>query len=246
MDLVLDAGQTLLENGGEVFRAQDTMEIMARSLGVEDFSVYVLTNGIFASAEDGTVSVVRHIPFISMHLARVEAVNALSRQLAAGEIGLTQAEDALRTARALPEADRRAVLLAASLGSCSFAFLFGGGLAECLVAGLAGFAEMAVSQWFSKRGINRIFTDITAAALATALALLARAVWPALNVNTATIGALMVLTPGVALTMGIRDFINADYLSGTIRLFSAVLVAGSLACGVAIIWMAAQGLGVLV
>ena len=30
LELVMDAGQTLLENGGEVFRAQDTMEIMAR------------------------------------------------------------------------------------------------------------------------------------------------------------------------------------------------------------------------
>ena len=34
LDLILDAGQTMLENGGEVFRAQQTMEIMARSLGV--------------------------------------------------------------------------------------------------------------------------------------------------------------------------------------------------------------------
>ena len=50
LELVMDAGQTLLENGGEVFRAQQTMEIMAASLGVRDFHVYVLTNGIFASA----------------------------------------------------------------------------------------------------------------------------------------------------------------------------------------------------
>ena len=50
LDLVVAAGQTLLENGGEVFRAQQTMEIMAQSLQVRDFNVYVLTNGIFASA----------------------------------------------------------------------------------------------------------------------------------------------------------------------------------------------------
>ena len=50
MDLVLDAGQLMLENGGEVFRAQQTMEIMARSLHLQEFHVYVLTNGIFASA----------------------------------------------------------------------------------------------------------------------------------------------------------------------------------------------------
>lgn len=42
----------------------------------------------------------------------------------------------------------------------------------------------------------------------------------------------MVLTPGVSLAMGIRDIINADYLSGAIRLLDAVLVAGCLAGGV--------------
>ena len=49
-NLIMDCGQAMLANGGEVFRAQDTMEIMARSFGIVDFHVYVLTNGIFASA----------------------------------------------------------------------------------------------------------------------------------------------------------------------------------------------------
>ena len=57
LELVMDAGQTLLENGGEVFRAQDTMEIMARSFHLREFHVYVLTNGIFASAEIGRAHV---------------------------------------------------------------------------------------------------------------------------------------------------------------------------------------------
>ena len=77
LDLVVDAGQTLLENGGEVFRAQQTMEIMAQSLQVRDFNVYVLTNGIFASARSAAgapVSRVRHVPLVSIHLGRVEAV----------------------------------------------------------------------------------------------------------------------------------------------------------------------------
>ena len=49
----------------------------------------------------------------------------------------------------------------------------------------------------------------------------------------------MVLTPGVSLAMGIRDIINADYLSGAIRLLDAVLVAGCLAGGVVLTYIAA-------
>ena len=83
LELVMDGGQTLLANGGEVFRVQQTMEIMAASLGVQDFHVYVLTNGIFASAHlpgGESVTLVRHVPTVSIHLGRVEAVNELSRE----------------------------------------------------------------------------------------------------------------------------------------------------------------------
>ena len=84
----------------------------------------------------------------------------------------------------------------------------------------------------SKHHISRIFRDMLSAIACTLTALIAQLVYPALQVNFAIIGALMVLTPGVALTMGIRDIINSDYLSGTIRLVDALLVAGCLAVGV--------------
>ena len=249
LTLVLDAGQTLLENGSEVFRVQQTMEIMARSLGIEDFNVYVLTNGIFASARspDSSESLTRHVPLVSIHLGRVEAVNELSRELAAGKLNLDEAEQRLQDARALPPAPPRVLRLAGAAGAACFGYLFGGGLAEALVAGIAGYLEVVVSQQLSAHKINRIFTIIVAAVVVTACAISMRLLLlPGLQVNFAIIGALMVLTPGVAMTMGIRDILNADYLSGSIRLMDAVLVAGSIACGVAIAWLAARGLGVTV
>ena len=49
LDLCVDAGETLLANGAEIYRVQQTMEIIARSYGARSFHVYVLTNGLFAS-----------------------------------------------------------------------------------------------------------------------------------------------------------------------------------------------------
>lgn len=248
LDLILDAGQTMLENGGEVFRAQQTMEIMARSLQLQEFHVYVLTNGIFASARpDGgeSLSMVRHVPTVSIHLGRVEAVNELSRELAEGQLDLCGARQRLNEAQSIGSIPPRAERLACVVGSACFAYLFGGALAEMLVAAVAGLMESAICQQFGKRRINRIFTDIIAAGLCTLWALGVSIFVPTLDVNTATIGALMVLTPGVALTMGIRDIINADYLSGAIRLLDAVLIAGSLACGVVLAWLIGRGLGAM-
>ena len=82
MDFIRAAGQTLLENGAEVFRVEQTMEIMARSFHLREFHVYVLTNGIFASAGTAEISEVRNVPVRTTHLGRVAAVNALSREIA--------------------------------------------------------------------------------------------------------------------------------------------------------------------
>ena len=247
LELVMDAGQTLLENGGEVFRAQQTMEIMAASLGVRDFHVYVLTNGIFASAHlpgRDAVSLVRHVPTVSVHLGRVEAVNELSRELAAGRLGVVEAEARLNTARTLPRSTPQLEILACVVGSAGFAYLFGGTLADMPVAAVAGLLEALVCQQFARHGINRIFTDIVAAFCGTIWAIAVQTVVPAVNANAAIIGALMVLTPGVALTMGVLDILNGDYLSGSIRLLDALLIAGSIAGGVVLGWIMARGLGV--
>ena len=225
----MDAGQTLLENGGEVFRAQQTMEIMAASLGVRDFHVYVLTNGIFASAHlpgRDAVSLVRHVPTVSVGL------------------GVVEAEARLNTARTLPRSTPQLEILACVVGSAGFAYLFGGTLADMPVAAVAGLLEALVCQQFARHGINRIFTDIVAAFCGTIWAIAVQTVVPAVNANAAIIGALMVLTPGVALTMGVRDILNGDYLSGSIRLLDALLIAGSIAGGVVLGWIMARGLGV--
>ena len=237
MHLVMDAGKLLLENGGEVFRVQQTMQFMAESLDIEGFNTYVVTNGIFASAN--ACNEVRHIPSVSIHLARVEAVNELSRELAAGAIDLEGAEARLDKIRSLPACRPAMLIGAAAAGSACFGYLFGGGLPETLAALAAGAVESILVQLCRRWHISRIFSDIISAAAGTAVALLCRVLWPPLDVSTAAIGALMVLTPGVSLAMGIRDIINADYLSGAIRLLDAVLVAGCLAGGVVLTYTAA-------
>ena len=101
MDFIMAAGETLLENGAEVFRVEQTMEIMARSFHLREFHVYVLTNGIFASAGTAEIAEVRNVPVRTTHLGRVAAVNALSREIAAGGVTLDEAEH--RLADPLPQ-----------------------------------------------------------------------------------------------------------------------------------------------
>ena len=78
------------------------------------------------------------------------------------------------------------------------------------------------------------FCKISCAALITLVCILACRVLgtPA---SHSIIGSLMILTPGIAFTMGIRDFVHGDYLSGTIRMIDALLIAASIAIGTGLV-----------
>ena len=138
MDFIMAAGQTLLENGAEVFRVEQTMEIMARSFHLREFHVYILTNGIFASAGTAEISEVRNVPVRTTHLGRVAAVNELSRQIAAGGLTLDEAEAQLARAQRIPFPNDWVQLVAGLSGAFCFAMIFGGTLRAGLAAAVAG------------------------------------------------------------------------------------------------------------
>ncbi len=240
MELVITAGKTQLENGAEVFRAQQTMEHMAAGLNLREFNAYVLTNGIFASAGTSEYAEVRNIPNRSVHLGRVEGVNELSRQIARGELSITQAEVALATVRKIPMDPPKMRILASGVGACAFCLLYGGGIIDGMVSLLAGF----LLGWYlivcQKRASGGFFQRISGSALVSLFCLLASTFFNSLDVSSAIIGAFMLLTPGVAFTMAIRDFVHSDYLSGTIRAIDAILIAASIACGAGLIIMLEQ------
>ena len=239
MDFIMAAGETLLENGAEVFRVEQTMEIMARSFHLREFHVYVLTNGIFASAGTAEIAEVRNVPVRTTHLGRVVAVNALSRQIAAGGVTLDEAEcrlaeSRLVLARRIPFPKGRTQLLAGMSGAACFALIFGGTVRSALAAAVAGFLVSGYLLLCEKKGLSSGFRKISAAALITLVCIVGCSLL-GIESSHAIIGTLMILTPGIAFTMGIRDFVQGDYLSGTIRMIDALLIAASIAIGTGLV-----------
>ena len=234
MDFIMAAGQTLLENGAEVFRVEQTMEIMARSFHLREFHVYVLTNGIFASAGTAEVSEVRNVPVRTTHLGRVAAVNALSRQIAQTDMSLDEAEKRLAEAQRLPFPKDHIQLLSGMCGAFCFAMIFGGNLRSGLAASGAGLMACWYLLWCGRHEMPGGFQKVSTAALITLVCILLCSLLHT-SASHSIIGSLMILTPGIAFTMGIRDFVQGDYLSGTIRMIDALLIAASIAIGTGLV-----------
>ncbi len=238
LDLSFQMGETLLENGAEISRVQETMERVARSYQIDDFNVYVLTNAIFATGVENGVqrsAKLKHVPSTATHLGRISAVNQLSREIAQGLHTPDGAFVRLEQVRTLPRSPLPLAVLCCAVGSASFSYLFGGSGWDAAVAFLCGVALELFLALAARRGMSKFLTNISASALVTLCAQLFFLLGLGNNLDKIIIGSIIRLVPGVALTTSIRDFFHGDYLSGAIRMLDAFLIGGCIAVGVGLV-----------
>lgn len=257
LELTTRIGEVLLKNGGEIFRVQETMQRIAKAYGVEGFHVYVLANSIFASIEeDGrqicqqlqvgnneekdsddlvVASQIRYIPLSSIHLGRVAAVNNLSREIVAKKYTMEEARKKIEEIDKIPFTNNLLQIFVSGLGSGAFCYLLGGSLIDSLASFLSGILLWCFVLYLSKKGANKIMLNILSSALVTLTGILMFRYVFGENMDKIIIGSIIPLLPGVPLTNSIRDFLNGDYLSGTIRMIDAVLVACCIALGVGVV-----------
>ena len=168
LELSFQMGETLLRNGAEISRVQETMERVAQSYHAESFNVYVLTNGIFAvGKEQGKERSVelRHIISTNTHLGRICAVNQLSREIAEGKHTVEEAFQELRRIQEIPYAPLPLAILACGVGSACFSYLFGGDWLDAFTAFLCGLLLEPYLYWVGKHNLSKFLTNLSASAL---------------------------------------------------------------------------------
>jgi len=235
LKLAVEIGDLLLRNGAEVYRVEDTVMHILKAYDIKDCDVYVLSNGIFASANEHTddaSSMIRHVPLGSVHLGRIAALNQLSRELCEKKCTLEEAWERIPQCKTIPVVSNAKQLFFCGLGSGCFAYLFGGTVFDMFVAFFVGAALQYFLINVRKKKVSKFIVNILGSALVTTLSLLFLNVGLPTLYDKVIIGAIMPLVPGIALTTSIRDLFNGDYVSGTIHLMDALLTAFCIAVGV--------------
>lgn len=234
LDVAMEAGQILLENGAEIFRVEETIDRICRHFGVESENAFVLSNGIFLTAgsdKEKRFARVRHIPVQGAQLHRVAAVNQLSREIEEGKYDLCQIEEKLAQIKAMTGKSRRTQVFMSGVGSACFCLMFGGGLQDCLATFAIGII-LYLYLLAVKGHVSKIVENIGGGMLITVLGLAFILMPLGMNLGSIISGAIMPLVPGLAFTNGIRDIADGDYISGTVRMIDAILVFLSIAAGV--------------
>lgn len=245
LDLATDLGWELAMSGAETFRIEDSITRVLGAYGIES-EVFAIPNYLIVSitAEDGTpITRMRRIGAHGNDLDAVEKFNGLSRALCSRvpepKEGVRWLEIARQNRVTYPVAIE---YLGDFIGAGGFGVLFGGSLADGFCAGICGIVTGFVVRFFERQKANLFFRLIAASFVMALLAYGMGILGIAKNTDAVTIGALMLLVPGLMFTNAMRDIIYGDTNSGINRVVQVLLTAIAIALGTAVAWSIINGI----
>ena len=237
VSVAISIGEELIKNGGEVDRVEDTLERLLKYYEFNRPNVFVVSNGIFLTVDEGTentITCVRTIPNWGINLEKISLFNALSRQICQGKCSVTEAMERIEEIKNLKQRSDLSMIMATALGSAAFRYIFGGRIYEMLIAFIVGFVLKAFMCRSAKQKVSKFMVSLIGSVIVSVIAVIFCYVFKGLHIDEIVIGSIIALVPGVALTTSIRDFFSGDYLSGGIHLIEALLTAVCIAAGVGV------------
>ncbi len=245
LDIATEVGYALAMHGAETFRVEESVTRILLAYGIES-EVFAIPNCLHVCIHPSSGQTMVRMKRIGDHgndLDSVELFSGLSRRICAEKPTPEEA------ARWLEEARRKqrrysfpVYLIAHFLAGFGFAFLFGGGLADGVCSGVCGITVGLVNRLMQNLGANLFFRTIAASFPMALLAYAFQALGLAPNPDAVTIGALMLLVPGLLITNAMRDIIYGDTNSGINRLVQVLLIAAAIVLGTAAAWNCAAAL----
>ena len=234
MEALQLAGKIIMENGGETYRAEETICRMGEGFGLSEVESFAVPSGIFISyrgTDDALVTGVKRVRRQGRNLTRVDETNRVSRMVSARKMDCNEALKELRQIETMPGPFGRFWNIAAAfLCAVGFSVLFGGMWIDMLIAGGAAAIVQAVSIMMEKMHMRWLATAIVGGFLTALLPHLAKLLLPALQADVVIAGAVMPLVPGLAMTNAVQDAMRGDMVSGLSHgvqaLLTACLIAG--------------------
>lgn len=231
---LLDMGQMLLLCGAEINRVEDTMTRICRAYGAQKADIFVITSDIVLTisfAGGAALTQTRRIEqSAAFDFEKLERLNALSRAVCAQPIPAQELCE--RLAQIRNEAPAKATRYAGSVLTAGvFTVFLGGGFSDAFCAALVGALVALLQQRVQPLFRNAAFFQLLVGFLSGSVILLAGRMIGALSVDHISIGVIMLLIPGAALTNAVREMLVGHTISGLLRLFESLLLSFMLATG---------------
>jgi len=237
MDVALDIGERMLESGSAVNRVEDTVFRICDSYGLQNIEVFTLNSLSFvsATAEDGrTITKTKRMRSYTTSLHQTELLNELSRYICSNQPSYEEIQAKKEELLAQDKDIGWMYLVGYILGTGSFTFYYGGVLRDSIATALISVFVFLLNRYGGRIKRNTLIYTVTATFLVGTFAILMVRLGIGVHVDKVIIGDIMLFIPGLAIVNAVRDMLYGDIMTGFFRLVEAILVAGAIACGIAL------------
>lgn len=234
LEIAIEAGEMLLSNGGEAYRVEETIEKICLSYGLK-CECMTISTGILVSIHDGDeekITSLKRIRQRSVDLHKIELINSFSRELRENPLEYEEAKAKLEKIRRWPAFSYKTRLLSASMTSLVYTLFFNGSIYDAIASSILGLAIYVIQEKLSKLGFFQFFQFFFSGLLVGGISIMMGIFLPFVDKNNVIAGSIMILTPGVAITNGIKDTLYGDFISGIAKLGEALLIISAIGAGI--------------
>jgi uncharacterized membrane protein YjjP (DUF1212 family) len=235
-DFLVALAKALTTHGTTAHRIEEAVSACARTLGVPA-QVFAVPTGVFLFLTiqgDHQTHLIR-IESGSVNLERLALLDAVLCDVTEGRLSPQDATARIDAITAAPPRYGRALSIAAfCLTSAAVARLFGGGLNEVITSAVLGLlVGLTVVLGSSIPRAARILEFIPGL-LAALVAMTAGEFFQPLSPPTVMLAGLIILLPGLSLTLAMNELASRNLVAGTARLMGATTTFLAIAFGVAL------------
>jgi len=237
LNIATTVGFNLLRYGAEVYRVEETITRICRAYGYDDSHVFAIGSNITASVMDGdiTQTETRRIKSRDLNLDKIDKLNHLSREVCSEMPPLSEVRKKIAEIKNGPVYPLWVMVICDAIISGCFTLFFGGDVYEAIIAFFAGAiarASWALTSKFSN--VHQYYKIMVSSFIVAFIAHVAQNNFIMISADLIIIGSIMTLVPGISVTNSLRDFFAGDTVTGLITFAESILVAVSIAIGVAI------------
>ena len=239
LDMATDLGYELAMNGAETFRVEESISRVLAAYGIQS-EVFAIPNCLIVSiiTEDGQpITRMRRIGAHGNDLDAVEKFSGLSRAYCNRRPDPKEGTTWLDLVQAHKLRYSTVMYYAGNfLGAGGFSMLFGGSWTDAICSGICGMLVGFVNSMLDARKANQFFRTIASAFFMALLSYTMGSIGLTNNPDAVSIGALMLLVPGLLFTNAMRDIIYGDTNSGINRVVQVFLIGAAIVLGTATAW----------
>ena len=228
--------RALSQYGTPTPRLETSIEEVAAHFGVK-CQILATPTGIQSAFGEGTAqrTFLERVQPGQIHLAKLSETAGVHDQVLLGVMGPEEGTAELdRIEQSHAPWNRGVTVVSFAMTSVAASVFLGGGLPELLAAGIVGLLIGVLAILLAGKGRVQGLFEFLAALCASTTSMLLAALFPGLAPHIPTLAGLIVLIPGLTLTIAMSELSRQHLVSGTARLMGAAVLFLLIGMGVVV------------